>query len=353
MHVLNGARKPKYRHLSRKVMGAGLLFCLFLGGGLRAETGNNGFPPVVIVTVPAGLNVDKELLDLVSATLAIEVERAGYSVTLADDMSDKYESPVVMTCSVSRSGNETVLEFNLNIEGDPGLTFRNRQEGRIDLGFDSMIVHAVSDILGQVEASGPELIQAEPVPIEPVEEKVEVSNEEPIPEPEPIPEAVSTKIRLFRVSAGAAPFLAVGKVNYYFSIGILSSITGGYTFRTTIGDIETGVFLGVQFFEALGLESASSNILVPMGGSVRYGTDIGRKLQLFITVTGGPALFFLLPAEGEQLFKVTGYAGAGGGGSFLFSDRFGLTVEIDYMLFFERYYPIMGVVPSVSFDVRF
>lgn len=361
MFILQICGSRNYRYPLRRIIGIALFFCLMPGGFyLFGEPGDDAVPVVAVGTALTGQSENIELRDLVQSSLVIEVERFGYQVvqieawesTTLEVLSEEYGTRLFLLCYVSEEGDTLSLELELTSVDNPELTARTVKEGRIDLDLDLMITEAVSDILYQLREYAPRLVQTSPAAGKIAAEAVSEPAAEPDRRDREAP-ADAMLYRPFRISAGAAPFLAVGKVNYYFSIGLLASLRGGYTFRTSIGDIETGLFLGVNYFNALGLEDSSSNLLIPLGVSVRYGTGIGRRLQVFASVTGGPALFLLMPAEGEQLFKVTGYAGAGGGGSLLFSDRLGLTLEIDYILFFEQYYPIMGVVPSLYFDVRF
>jgi hypothetical protein len=156
-----------------------------------------------------------------------------------------------------------------------------------------------------------------------------------------------------RVSTGGAPFLAIGSLNYYFNVGMLITVQGGYRFDTEIGDIEAGLSLGVLYFEALGLQSASNNFIIPLGASGRWITGFDEGPEVFITIAGGPALFMMQISDTESLFKVTGFVSAGGGVGISVSDIFGITAEVDYTLFFEEYYPIMGIVPSIYFDISF
>ena len=343
----------------KTLFSAGLLifFALF-PLQLNAQSGSDTVSAVAAYTSSIDGTADIRLIELIQPSLVLEVERAGFPVIAhSDSPPDPKAYFASLLCNVSAEGETIILELVFASEQRPELNAQSTQEGKIDLGFDELITRGVSQILDHVLAVAPEYGGREPVPTD-RDERVATalpSDDGTGDEPEmQIAEAEIEEIpfKPWKVSVGAAPFIVVGRVNLYFSLGVLSSLRGGYTFRTRAGDVETGLFFGLNYFAAQGLESSSSNFFLPMGVAVRYGGHFGRRLQAFVTVTGGPALFILKPEDSPQLMKFTGYTGGGAGAAFLLGKRLGLTLEVTYLVFFEQYYPIMGVVPSLYFDVR-
>jgi len=323
-----------------------------------------------------------ELKDIVQSAIILEIERVGVFVNpvpgdaespasiankvYAAEITQKYGTSGILICYVTGEGDNLRFELMLQVPEIPSLSASTVKDGKFDLAVDKVISEAVADIINQVgdylpipglntESGRHKITEAVPEPesslkTEPVPELIDEPEESDIGKPEQ--QSPDAGLNLLRISLGAAPFLAVGNVNYYFNFGIMSTLQAGYRLKTSIGSIDAGLSVGLLYFEALGLQSSSMNYLIPLGISGRWSPGIESNLDFFLSLAGGAAFFIMQIPDTEPLFKVTGFVSLGGGMEICFSNMFGISIDVDYILVYEEYYPIMGIVPSVYFDIR-
>ncbi|HAK45933.1 MAG TPA: hypothetical protein DCO79_08460 [Spirochaeta sp.] len=323
-----------------------LIYFIFAPPPVLSSSSSNALFILDLDIFTQGQEDDRVLKDIIYSTIEIEFERAG--VTIISSLKEENEKAAVgiLVCDVYEEDDKLRIELNLTSSDYPQLTAGTIKEVKIDLEIDAVISDAVSEIIFQISDYLPALTakQKEKVSQAVEPEQVELIVEE---------SRQADEVNPIRTSVSAAPFLAVGSVNYYFNLGVITSLQGGYTFTAPIGNIEAGICMGLLFFQALGLEDSSRNFIFPLGAVGRWGSSTNANFDVFISLSSGPALFVMQLSEDEKYSKISFFISAGGGVSLMFSDLFGVTVQVDYLMFFEKYYPIMGIVPSLYFDVRF
>lgn len=161
------------------------------------------------------------------------------------------------------------------------------------------------------------------------------------------------KFRHFELSAGFAPFIATGTASDYFKVGLLPTASIGLRFEVPpIGLLSFGLNFGINIFHAEGLIAASDNLLIPVGGDIRFVLGKEQPLGVFFHLAGGPAIFAVNSATGGSYTKTVLYALGGIGITISFVGAFGFGIEASYAVFFESAFPIMGFAPAAYFFLR-
>jgi hypothetical protein len=79
----------------------------------------------------------------------------------------------------------------------------------------------------------------------------------------------------------------------------------------------------------------------------------GSRLTFHLRLASGPALFVLAPQSADPQAKVLAYLGTGIGAELALSPAWGVRLELDYSIFFEKLQPIMGYAPALYGFYRF
>jgi len=232
---------------------------------------------------------------------------------------------------------------------------------------------SITDVIGQIlEAIGPRLVYlpAPPEPLVTLEEGPEAPlptepPKEPAPEPLPLKPPVEPPpppafapmppvVRPLEVSLSLSPLFVVGEAANYFRLGFFPSVNGAYRLYTRAGHISLGASLGVMTFFAQSPSAGAQGYLLPLAASVGFLRPFpGSKLTFQLRVAGGAALFVLTPQSASPLSKFLGYLGTGIGAELALSEAWGMRLELDYAVFFERVQPIMGYSPALYGFYRF
>ncbi|MFP4562762.1 MAG: hypothetical protein ACLFRY_05555 [Spirochaetia bacterium] len=357
-----------------------LLLVLFCTGALflistslpAAEENPEVYTSILIAVVPTGENPNPDLEDLISEALQVEFQRAGLEVTILTDLPNT-DAPlsredilpvartedfdIVGTCSYLEEETGIHIEIDCGDVRRPEISVLVSKTTTVNLSLDTIFTAAVGEIIDRLETKIPgENFD----PDRPREDGYDAEESrrgggEPVGEIYPSREpAPRERTERFYLSVGSAPFIALGKTNLYFSLGALSSIHGNYIFPTPLMDIGLGLYAGLNYFSAGGLLiSSSNNFLLPLGLDIHLSTSSRRFLRVFIHVTGGMSLFLFLPESSPVLTKIIPYFSAGVGTNFQFQRLIGIELDVSYFMFFEQYYPIMGIAPSVHVNFRF
>ena len=351
------------------------LFCTFHAYSEKADY----LPVGLDIRIPdQGYEEINKLREVLESAAVVELEREGFEVAVLPSGSSEASEPdvsAILVLDVTVEEPELQIEMAFHIPSLPEAEVRTGIESHLDLALDAVIAEALKELIGQVrslipvqtaepevaepEVAEPEVAEpevAEPEVAEPEVAEPEVAEPE-VAEPEVVePEVAEPEVaeppRLFRLSAGAGPFVAVGKLNYYFNIGIMAAIQGGFRIQTDAGDFEPGIMAGVIYFDALGLETTCKTHIMPVGAGLRWAAT-GETLSIYLTLAGGAAFLNMYVSETEQYMKTDGFVSAGAGARLIFGDFWGLTAEVVYLMVFEDFYPIMGIAPSLYFDILF
>ena len=154
------------------------------------------------------------------------------------------------------------------------------------------------------------------------------------------------------IAPSLAPFLAVGAVSYYFPIGYQSILQIGFLPAGAGARLGLGAQLGVTAFQAQGATESSLGFLIPVGLSLRYSLELGRRWGLLFHLGGGPALLLMGTDSLGALTKVLPYVRSGVGAELALGRSMGLGLEAAYEVYFESPYLIMGFAPGLCLSWR-
>ena len=173
------------------------------------------------------------------------------------------------------------------------------------------------------------------------------------PEPDLEEHAVIPAHRFFNVSAGFAPFIAIGEAGSYFPLGMEPSLLFGLKFNAPLSFLQAGILLRMTQFTAEGVLLETKNYLLSAGPDIRLIMSSSGTFSVYLHLAGGPSGFFLSNEIIGEYWKIIPFASCGGGVSLVLNSMFGLTVNIDYSVYFEKSILIMGVSPSINVYVDF
>jgi len=228
----------------------------------------------------------------------------------------------------------------------------------MDLELDELATQGIRELRDSIgECAEPVVITTvvvppsapEPAPAPlPDEQETAAVSSSAVP-PTPTPDAPVHRVQ---VAVGVAPFFTTGRAGDYFTTGMAESFSAGYRLPILNDHFTAAMHVGVYTFEAAGAVASSTNALIPIGLQIQFQTGGTGLFVSYARVSGGPAVFTVSPNGMDTLTKVTGYVHAGIGLSIMFLDHVGLGVEAGYTMFFEKYFPIGGFVPSVFVHMR-
>lgn len=174
--------------------------------------------------------------------------------------------------------------------------------------------------------------------------------------PEAVPDTSSPTGRYagarLQITPSVAPFLAVGAASYYFPIGYQSILQIGFLPAGTGARLGLGALLGVTAFQAQGTSESSLGFLLPMGLSLRYSLELGRRWGLLFQLGGGAAVLVMGTDSLGSLAKVLPYVRSGIGAELALGRSLGLGLEASYEVYFESPYLIMGFTPGLCLSWR-
>jgi hypothetical protein len=226
--------------------------------------------------------------------------------------------------------------------------------GQIDLKLDNVILSALDQILAKVRdriQSMPGYHKETAVAATPV---VTAGTSVPtgvtvITPAAAAPSRGSPRRLLF--SGGFAPFLPTGAGAYYFSLGYLPSLLASFFIDTPVGPLGLGLYVGMDYFTAIGTQDYADTYLLPMGVDVRY--ELGASsLRPFFHLSGGPALMIMVTGAQGTVTSILPFLKSGVGLRLAITQTFGVSVLADYDVYFAMPYLLMGFSPSASVEVR-
>jgi hypothetical protein len=154
------------------------------------------------------------------------------------------------------------------------------------------------------------------------------------------------------IAPSLAPFLAVGAASYYFTIGYQSLLQIGFLPASAGARLALGCLLGVTAFQAQGSIDSGLGFLVPMGLSLRYSLELGRRWGLLFHLGGGAALLVMGTESLGELTKLLPCVRSGLGVEFALGRSMSIALEAAYDVYFESPYLIMGFAPGLGLSWR-
>ena len=167
-------------------------------------------------------------------------------------------------------------------------------------------------------------------------------------------EAAQGPWRLVGISAGAAPFLAVGPISDFTKIGVWSTLAVDFRFPLAGGVLEAGILSGFCWFKASGDVSSADVYLVPIGPDLRFAPEAAASPAFTFHLSGGPAVMTTVTSYLGTIVEAVPYLLGGIAVDFSLAPFCSLRIETEYAAFFEEFSrPIMGFLPGASLGFRF
>ena len=361
------------------------LLCMLAAAAAAAEGGD----AVPIAVVPSSGGADPRLEQILLESVSLELERSGVTTRSAEadaaqlvtengsvrvdplrSLAGGAACILVVRYALQTSTIRLHLSCHSGTDGTETATVS--LEGPMGLNLDSLVAEGIRSLQDQVtlprttpgatqrlaaeSSAGPAataLGGAEP----PAAEASALSARPVDVEVSPLP-AVSAQLQRppavarLLVAVGVAPFFTTGRASEYFTSGVAESFWVGYRLPILADHIEVGMRLGAYGFDAQGELASSRSTLVPLGLEAALRMEDRSLFTASARLSGGPAIFTMNPNGVATLSKVLFHLHVGVGLSLMLLDRVGVGVEAGYTLFFEKYFPIMGFVPSVHVLMR-
>lgn len=161
-------------------------------------------------------------------------------------------------------------------------------------------------------------------------------------------------VRPIGISAGAAPFLAVGPVADFTKIGVWSTLALDFRFSAAGAEAETGLLCGFCWFRVGGDVSTADVYLIPIGLDLGLTLSGGEAPAVRFHLSGGPAVMVSSTSYLGILVEAVPYVLGGISVDLLLAPLLSLRIEAEYAAFFEEMTrPIMGFLPGASMVLRF
>ncbi len=154
------------------------------------------------------------------------------------------------------------------------------------------------------------------------------------------------------IAPSLAPFVAVGAASYYFTIGYQSLLQIDFLPAKAGARLGLGGLLGVTAFQAQGASESGLGFLVPLGLSLRYSLELGRRWGLLFHLGGGAAVLVMGTDSLGELAKLLPYVRSGVGAELALGRRMSVGLEAAYEVYFESPYLIMGFAPGLGLSWR-
>ena len=154
------------------------------------------------------------------------------------------------------------------------------------------------------------------------------------------------------IAPSLAPFLAVGAASYYFTIGYQSLLQIDFLPAKAGARLGLGGLLGVTAFQAQGASESGLGFLVPLGLSLRYSLELGRRWGLLFHLGGGAALLVMGTDSLGGLVKLLPCVRSGVGVELALGRSMSIGLEAAYEVYFESPYLIMGFAPGLGLSWR-
>lgn len=321
------------------------------------EGPGTGQGPDVLVIVRPQDAAGEELRQVVEEAMRIEIESRGLSVAVSRssaggapvEQARAGSAAVAIDCSYSVFEAEIAVSMGWYEARDGSRAAQAEKSGRIGLRLDAIVLEALDAILSASQDRVRELAAAR----KDKNAAISAGKQQAAPAVQggigpPAAKKASTQLLLV---GGFAPFIATGAASYYFTLGSLPSLLASFVFETAAGRVGIGLYAGMNYFAAQGSIDSSNNFLIPVGADLRYELPLSRFL-FSLHLAAGPATLVVLTASGSTFVNVIPFLKSGIGAEFLIKPWLGISLTVDYEIYFEVPYLFMGVVPSLGMTFR-
>ena len=360
----------------------GIITLLFSCGTAWAIGGNIESNYLFVTVFPDNLNGSgtSRLRSIIFDSAVLELGHLGFpiyplasdndAISEPDDLESAFEFarkeyvPSLISITYAINDNLAILKMDMYDVDDESEKAAVTLETKIDLFLDAAIAESVRRL---VEKSGitPPAISEEPVMNSGTGSlDITSGNEEQTVDllpggnaefSDPIeaktPSGENSR-RFFILSTGFAPFIAVGKAVSFFSIGLEPNLLFAFVLPPPLDFLQTGLLLKATQFTAQGVLVETENYLLSGGPDVRLFISPSSAVSVYFHAAGGPTAFILRSETIGNRWKLIPFVSAGVGVSLAFNDVFGLIINVDYSVYFERSIFIMGVSPSANASLR-
>ncbi len=278
-------------------------------------------------------------------------------------------APVAIDCSYSTAGNEIAVTMGWYETRTGSRTAGAESRGRVGLRLDEVFLKALDSILAASQSRVRELAAAR-ILMNAADSAADRqagsggdSGQQESAAPSGgaggadvlsgagSPSARKKSSTRLLVATGFAPFIATGAASYYFTLGYLPSMLVSLVFDTAAGRVGIGLYGGMNYFTAQGTADSSDNFMIPVGADVRYELVLSRLL-FSLHFTGGPATLVVQTTSGHTYMNVMLFLKSGFGAEFLLTQWLGISLTVDYEIYFEVPYLFMGITPSLGMTFR-
>ena len=358
------------------------------------QTAGKALPPDVLFAVYPAQPAAEEFLPVVVDAIRYKLTVRGLAAGVADGAKDsgqliaqarKTATPIVLSCGISASDSQLAISLEWRDLQKPSTPVRLESAGPLDLTLDSVILKLLDSLIGSVAPRIDQLVAARAAAMRAAAAQqgpatapgnspttapggqtaggtaaapsttlppAEVVPVQPAPPPAVPAQPAAVERPYFVLDTGVAPFVPVGAASLYFPVGILPSVDARMVFPTSSGRFAVGLHIATVYFQAAGTADSSQDFLVPVGADVRYEIGNGAPFLLFAHLSGGLAMLVIATASQGTLVDFPAYFRSGIGASFMFTPGIGLSFAVDYEIYFEMPYLIMGFTPSVAVSLK-
>ncbi len=304
---------------------------------------------VFVSVIPeAGTDIPK-LGEIISDSAAIQLKRIGYTTYFAASDSkinslfklsrDKDASSLILVTYTTKE-TSAVLDFSLfDVENEEKRASVSLSS-EIDLTLDDAITKSLTELIEKSGIEPPDPTRKQDNNLGTVEGVTTDGKALQL-------DTGVAPHKYLHLSAGFAPFIAVGRTLDYFSIGMEPSVLVGLLFNKPVDFLQVGLLLRTTIFTAQGALIETDNYLISAAPDIRFLISPSTAFSVYIHLAGGPTAFFLNNEKIGVYWKVIPFASGGTGVSFALNSVLGLTVNVDYSVYFEQSLFIMGVSPSM------
>jgi hypothetical protein len=345
--------------------------CLFLFSApvSRADAGAQAASTDVVIAIyqlqPDSESFRPVIADAIryrleSRGLAVSYQAAAPNAGTIDSQAKKTGASIALSCRYSVFGSQMSITLEWRDLQHAAPPVVRVESGPLDLMLDAVILKALDGLLSSVQERVGELVglreaatraarAAQGAPA--AKEGGVEARARAIVGGEALPAAAASSMH-FLLSPGFASFIPIGAARYYFSVGLLPSLLASLEFITPSGRFAAGLYTAVSIFSASGPLDTATSFLIPLGPDFRYEIGNGSPFLAFAHVTGGVALLVMSTESQGTLSDLTGFLRSGIGVAFMFTPSFGLSFVVDYEVYFEMPYLIMGLSPTLMASFR-
>lgn len=318
---------------------------------------------------------DKQFENVLYLAAGVELTQAGLSSTRrseasrvgADDLEPAAlfeiekgdEADYLLIAHYAKGRDRARIEFSLYGKQSDEPLARTEAEVSLDIDLDSQVASAANRLVeeaaiagqpkGEAIVEGVMPIGAEPQP----EHQLEPPTEEPPPEQTPPPSSASTSsaTRGFGSTVMAGGLMVVGNATEYYRYGASSALSAGFLQGRERAYIGAGARVSVIRFFKDDHVSRGELVVTTGGAQIKVGTASPAVRRFIGRVSTGAAAVTVIDSD-ESRTKTVPYADAGIGAGIPLGERGLLGGEVSFLVVFEQGFPVMGVVPSVTFTLE-